>query len=781
MLFLLPPACAQDLKTAVPLPPSPPPASAPSPSPTPPEDPNAPSATGRANPYGDLPPARDLYTQLPAPGGLLPRFGLDVFRTGAGNPEITTDLPVGPDYVLGPGDGLEIDLWGGISQRLTTVVDREGRISLPEAGTLVVAGLTLAQAQERIRNTLLPQFRNVSVDVALRRVRTVRVYVVGDVQRPGAYDISSLSTPLNALYMAGGPTTRGSLRTVRHYRGTQLVRSVDLYDFLLHGIRSDVERLQPGDTILVPPVGPQVTVLGMVRRPAMYELRQEKALSEVLDLAGGVLVAATFTQIKVERIVAHQQRILLSLDVPDATVADGIAQALLAFQVADGDRVTISPIDPYSNRTVYLEGHVVRPGKYPYREGMQLGDLIRSQHDLLPEPAIRAELIRLQPPDFRPVTTEFNLDALLAGADPLELQPFDTVRIFGRYENDAPMVSISGEILRPGEYALSKGMTAAALVRRAGSFRRSAYRDQAELSSYVVENGKKILTDRRTIAIGKAVEGDAAADVLLKPRDELLVRPLAGWSQIGSAVKLGGEVEYPGKYSIREGERLSSVLKRAGGFRPEAYPAGAVLERTEVREFQERSRNELVRRIETQGLMTRFAPADAEDKGAEQAALMRAMQQQQQQALANLKSQPVPGRLVVTIGGDISRWENTPADIALRNGDSLYIPKRPDYVIVSGQVYNPTAISFTPGKNAAWYLQRAGGFTEMANKKAVFVVRANGWVVGEKGKALSTRLQPGDAVVVPEKIVGGSAAWKHLMNLAQISTAVALVTSVAIQ
>ena len=257
---------------------------------------------------------------------------------------------------------------------------------------------------------------------------------------------------------------------------------------------------------------------------------------------------------------------------------------------------------------------------------------------------------------------------------------------------------------------------------------------------------------------------------------------MPGWSQVGAGITLTGEVEYPGRYTIQEGERLSSVIKRAGGFRREAYPPGAALERVEVRELQERNRAELVRRIETQSATTRFAAGDADpDKGSDQAALMRAVQQQQQQVLSNLKSQPVPGRLVVNIDADISRWEGTPADIALRNGDTLSIPKRPDHVLVSGQVYNPTAVSFAPGKTAGWYLKRAGGFSELANKKSVFIIRVNGWVVTDKGKVLSTRLQPGDSIVVPEKLLGGSSAWKYLMTMAQVSTAIALVSSVALK
>src|SRR6266404_9428258 len=224
----------------------------------------------RANPYADIPSLYDMYVQTSVHQRPNERFGLAAFRNTANDPRaIPIDLPVGPDYVIGPGDGLEIDLWGGVSQRLFRVVDREGRVSLPEVGPLLVSGRNLADVQQAVQQVLRTQYRDVSADVSLSRLRTVRVYVVGDVTAPGAYDISSLSTPLNALFAAGGVTPRGSLRALKHYRGKQLVEEVDAYDLLLHGVRSDMRRLENGDTLLVPALGPQVTVDGMVRRPAI--------------------------------------------------------------------------------------------------------------------------------------------------------------------------------------------------------------------------------------------------------------------------------------------------------------------------------------------------------------------------------------------------------------------------------------------------------------------------------------------------------------------------------
>ncbi len=753
----------------------------------PPErDPNAatsPEVLHRTTPFNLL-SMRDLYTQVPDQTSSLRRFGSDAFLSrGMGSKTASFDLPVGPDYILGPGDSLNIDLWGGLSQRFTRSVDREGRISLPESGPVVVAGLTLERAQKLIEDALAPQFRNARVEVSVTRLRTVRIYVVGDVQRPGAYDVSSLSTPLNALYAAGGPTAVGSLRIVRHYRGKQLIREVDLYDFLLRGVRSDTERLEPGDTILVPPVGTQVTISGMVRRPAIYELRSEARLSEVLDLAGGLLVSAAMREIKVERIEAHENRITLSVHVPKGGAEEALRASIESFKVQDGDHVVVAPILPYSERAIYVEGHVIRPGKVAYRDNMSLSDVIHSYQDLLPEPAERAELIRLRPPDYRPETIDFNLSEVLIGNDPIQLQPFDTVRIFGRYEIDAPKVAVQGEVVRPGYYPLPEGLTAAQLVRMAGGFKRSALLESADLTSYDVVHGEKIVSRRSTLNIGRAVKDkDSSADALLKPGDVLTIHQLSGWNDIGASVIVKGEVMYSGMYGIQDGEKLSSVLKRAGGFRPGAYPTGAVLLRNQVRELEEKSRTELIHHLETTSPSAMLSPSVTGQEGIGTLQLIMA---QQKQVVQELKSRPPAGRLVIKISSDISAWENTSADIELRAGDVLTIPKKPSFVLVTGQVYNSAALTFVPGKNAGWYLSHAGGPTNVANKKEIFVIRANGSVVGRdsgewyNNNVLDTKMQPGDIVVVPQKIIGGSNLWRNMLATAQLAANIAITAHVA--
>jgi protein involved in polysaccharide export with SLBB domain len=840
-----------------------------------PSPPRQPALQHQPDPYADVPSLYDLYSQYAGHSPVLQRFGADIFRNGTGNfNQLPMDMPVGPDYVLGPGDGVNIDLWGGVSERLVRVVDRQGRVALPEVGAVEVSGKNLGDVQHLVQTALRTQFRDVQADVSLSRLRSVRVYVVGDVERPGAYDVSSLSTPLNAVYMAGGPTSAGSLRIIRHYRGTQLLQQVDVYDLLLHGVHSDLQGLQPGDTILVPPLGSEVTVEGMVRRPAIYELNGEKNLAEILELAGGVLRSGTLRHVDVERVEAHQSRTMLRLDIPENNNQASVTQALDDFQIQDGDKVKISPILPYADKTVYLEGHVFRPGKFAYRDGMKVTDLIHSYKDLLPEPYLRhAEIIRLNPPDNQPQVLAFNLaDALAGKAQDVALKPFDTVRVFGRFDfedppvvtvsgevrdpgdhvtngatylrdavylaggtapdaelNDAqvfrktndgrlevmnvdlrkaltgdpkdnilllpkdrvfihkdlartdpPAVQVQGEVARPGKYPLGEGMTAADLVRLAGGLKRSAYTQEADLTRYMVENGSQMLGEQLTVPIAKALADEPDSDVRLHDGDVLTIRQLAGWTDVGATIIVKGEVAHPGTYGIKEGERLSSIIQRAGGFRSDAYPYGAVFERVQVRDLEAKNHEELIREIEGQGTDLRQAPdGDQDQKLAKAAAL-----QQWEATLQQLQDTPPEGRLVVHISSKMKRWVNTPADIRVRAGDSIYIPKKTNMVVVDGSVYNPTAITYKPGKSADWYLRQAGGPTAMANKKAVFVIRADGSVVGGSGGLFSggvgrSALQPGDMVVVPQKVFSANTRWKNILQSAQLAYAVGIAIQVA--
>src|SRR5215472_3148600 len=445
-----------------------------------------------------------------------------------------------------------------------------------------------------------------------------------------------------------------------------------------------MQRLESGDTLLVPIIGQEVTIQGMVRRPGIYELADENSLAQVLQLAGGVLPSGTLRHVDVDRVQAHESRTMLRVDLPENNDKTSATEALEQFNVQDGDKIKISPILPFSEKTVYLDGHVFRPGKYAYRDGMKITDLVHSYSDLLPEPYKQhAEIIRLNGPSLKPEILAFNLGDALQGKDQdLVLKPFDTIRVFGRFdfedppiitvsgevrdpgdhvtngatylrdavflagnatpdaelddvqvfrktaegklevlnadlkkaiagdqkENillqpqdrvfihksvqrvDPPTVEVQGEVPRPGKYPLGKDMTATELVRLAGGLKRSAYTQLAELTRYDLEPENHVESEHIPIKIGQALSGEPDTDMRLRAGDVLTIKEIAGWKDIGATIKVDGEVVHPGTYGIQEGEHLSDVLARAGGFRDDAYPYGAIFERAEIRELEEKNR-----------------------------------------------------------------------------------------------------------------------------------------------------------------------------------------------
>jgi len=658
-----------------------------------------------------------------------------------------------------------------------------------------------------------------------------------------------------------------------------LIEEVDAYDLLLHGIRGDLARLENGDSLLVPPLGPVVKIDGMVRRPALYELHSEKTLEDALDLAGGILPAAALRHIEVQRLVAHEKRTMLSVEIGETSDPEAVRAQLRGLAVQDGDEIHIFPIAPYNSASIYLEGHVLRPGRYSYKPEMKLTDLVTSYADLLPEPSTRyAEIIRLRAPDYHPVVETFDLAAALEHAEKAPtLEPLDTVHIFGRFDfepdpevivtgevrapgryrtsgqqhlrdaiflaggvtpdawldsaqlfrrlqdgtsrvfsinlNDAlagdPLnnvlvqprdrilvhrhpeqvspasVYVKGDVARPGRYPLAANMRVADLVQSAGGLLRSANPDAGDLTHYAIptnSSGERIPSGHQDLSLAAALAGKEDQNLPLLAGDVLTVPQQAGWNDIGATVTLRGEVRKPGVYGIRPGEHLSSLLSRAGGLMPTAYPRAAGLWRDEVRELQEKNRRQLIERLEQESTVVK---ASASTTGAEEAALQQAAVQQRQRVLEGLRKAPVSGRLVIHLRPDRKDFAGSSDDIELRAGDWLTIPKQPGEVLVTGQVYNSNALTYTPGRNAGWYLSRAGGPTELANKGAIFIIRSDGSVTGGKqggfwsGSVLSATMGPGDTIVVPEKpVLGSNATFKNIIALAQVASSAALVAAV---
>jgi protein involved in polysaccharide export with SLBB domain len=650
-------------------------------------------------------------------------------------------------------------------------------------------------------------------------------------------------------------------------RGRQELEEIDAYDLLLHGVTPDAQKLENGDTLMVPPLGPQVTVTGMVRRPAIYELNGEKTVADALELAGGILPAAALRHVEVQRLEAHEKRTMLSLDLsPD----NSSNEQLVTFRIQDGDEIHIFPIAPYNQDAIYLQGHVLRPGRYSFHDGMKLTDLVATYKDILPEPAAHyGEIIRLNAPDFHPTVVSFDLATAMKdpSAAP-SLQPLDTVRIFSRFDFEpAPTVSvvgevrvpgtyrtsgqaslrdaiylaggltpnaalntaqlfrfnpdgsskifsvnlgealsgsaadnillqprdrllihrntsqvepstveITGEVAKPGRYPFTGNMHVEDLIRAAGGLKRSADTNTADLTRYAASGGS---AEQLQISLASLNNGNATEDVPLRSGDVLAIRQVPGWSDVGASVKVSGEVVHPSTYGIEPGQRLSAVLQRAGGFTKQAYPYGAVLMRREVREMETANQLKLITRLKVEREQLKTLPdGDMDQKNAKLNAIA-----QTDSTLSQLSANPPIGRVVIHITSDVTQWMNTSADVTLRDGDVLVIPKKANVVTVNGQVFNPTAISAQPGRSAKWYLSQAGGLTPIADKKAVFVIRADGSVISAKnntdswwgGDPLSSALRPGDTVVVPEKTpkIGGP-NWQVIMQSLQVASSVAL-------
>lgn len=803
----------------------------------------------------------------------LRQFGYDLFLRPPTTFAPVTDVPVGPDYTIGPGDSLNIVLWGGVQETLQAEVDRNGTIVLPRLGVVQVWGLTLDQVQNLLRRRFAQFFPAFEMAVTLGRLRTIQVYIVGEVLQPGTYTVSSLSTVINALFASGGPTKNGSLRQIRLVRQGRTVHTLDLYDFLLQGNKSQDHILLSGDTIFVPVIGAVAGVAGNVKRPAIYEFKPGTTLQSLLELAGGVTPLGYLQRVQVERVVANEKKVVVDLNLaPGRSLPK--ATPVWQTRLADGDLVRVFPITTVLENIVTLEGHVLRPGRYELKPGMRLRDVLRSYNDLLPEPYTDyAEIVRLVPPALRRIVVPFNPGALLAGdvSQNLFLQPQDTVRLFSQQDfADPPRATIEGEVRKPntypvlgemrvkdlvaqagwvtreayleraevvrltkerdlialpfnlglalqgesthnlllqdedrlvvhninernfleqarvsglvtnpGTYPLTRGMRVSDLIFRASGVTKFAYLEKAELTRRRISQGGDVAL-RIEISLDRALANDPEHNLLLEDFDHLLVRSIPDVEEV-QTVELVGEVLFPGVYPILKGERLSSVLRRAGGFTSEAYLRGAVLTRPSAKASQEKRLQELVR-TEEEALL-------AESALGTQTALTEGEAEIRQQAfdfrrdlLARLRTVQLEGRVVVHLQ-PLEQFTGSVADVEVEPGDRLEIPQVPKYVNVLGEVYNRAALVYNPKNTVADYLQQVGGLRADALEKEIYLVQLDGTVisnsqsqfavVSDQGQIMrfrdffAVKPQPGDSIVVPRRTTE-PATLRNIRDIVQI-------------
>ena len=578
-------------------------------------------------------------------GSPLRQYGYAVFASYVSSFAPIDDVPVGPDYVVGPGDTLTISLWGQLENTVYRTVDRSGQIILPRVGDLRVWGLTFAQADRLIREQLGRYFRGFQTSVSMGRLRTVRVQIIGEVCQPGSFTVNALATMTQALYTAGGPTKLGSLRNVRLLRNSHVVGEMDLYDFLLRGDRSRDFRLEAGDTIFVPTIGDVAAIAGEVKRPAIYEIRHDVRLADLVEVAGGTTPSSYVKRVQIVRAQPSAERVTLDVDLSGYYLKGDMESNP---PVHAGDLVLIHKNEGRIYNTVKVDGAVKYPGVYELKPMMRLSQLVPPDR-MLPESfADRVEIARRRP--------DYSVEVL-------------------------------------------------------------------------------------SVNLRKAWGGDLDQDTLLRANDEVTVRTEM---RAARTMTLTGQVMRPGTYVIAEGERLSSVLERAGGFTSRASLKGSVFTRASLRKVEQEQLNSFVRVQEQRILAEASTTVMGMDK--EDAAIGAGVVQARRDFLRALASRVAVGRMVIKVVPS-EQLKNTTEDIVLVDGDRLEVPEPVDSVLVLGSVRSSTSVLHAPGANVDYYVNRVGGYTKEAEKKETHIVRADGSAVS--GFSNIRTVEPGDTIIVP--------------------------------
>ena len=670
----------------------------------------------------------------------LERFGYDFFRNAGRTPRVA-DVPVPVGYIIGPGDQINLQFFGNKNKVYQLVVNRDGVINFPEIGPISVAGLSFESLRREVTLRVTKQMIGVHVSVTLGSLRSIRVLVLGDVERPGVYSVSGFSTAVNVLLAGHGVKETGSLRRIEVRRNGRVVSRLDLYDLLLRGDTQGDTQVRQGDVVFVPPVGDTVAVYGEVNRPAIYEIRGKTTVADLIALAGGRLVTASADGVKVTRV-----------ETQGSSGRDVGWEEVGREALRNGDIVHVPVKLDKPHRSVRLSGRVQRSGLYEWTPGMWLTDLLPDADALKPGADVRYLLVRRK---IRLRTQDELLAPNLAAAwraprtsADLTLLPGDTVfvfrggvpRIYAFREVGGGGVSVGGAVRVPGSYPLVKGMRLSDLIRAGGGLQRSASRTEAELARYLGvgnEGHWKIVP----VDLAGVLAGDAAADIRLRRSDELTIK-------IRSAVRrrtvtVTGRVRFPGKYYIERGERLSNLLQRVGGLMDDAFPGGVIF----LRSALQRREHENLQRVADRFERELASVALGSEGGAQRLATGQAL-------LNRLRSTEATGRLVIDLPAIIAG--DGEKDIVLQNGDQLLVPEIPWEVSVVGEVQRPSSHLYDPDLDRDDYVRLSGGLTDKADAARIYIVRANGGVVAEatasrffyRSNDVAT-VQPGDSIIVP--------------------------------
>jgi len=713
------------------------------------------------------------------------QFGYDFFQSPSTIFTPADKLPVSSEYIIGPGDEIKISIWGKIQTLLDVIVERDGTITLPTIGTIGVSGLSFKELKDVLHREASKYYKGFEMSVSMGSLRTITVYVVGNAARPGTYTISSLSSIINALFEAGGPNKNGTMRDIQLIRKGETIIHLDLYDFLLRGDKTKDVRLLPEDVVFIPTVGRRAAVAGNVTRPAIYELDPSMKLSGLISMAGGVSAMGYMQRIQVETIFQNEVKKLLDSNFKDISGDKDIL-------ISDGDIVKVFQISNVLVNSVVLRGNVSRPGSYQWFQGMRVTDVIKnSEKDLMPETYFDHALIeRFVPPDFHKEMMSIDLGKALFAKDPVEnrlLRPYDLITVYSKWEyQERPRIRITGAVHKPGDFELKRNMRISDLIKLAGGLKYYAFSEKAELTR-VKPTAEGPKTEFIPVNLAKALADDEAADIVLYENDFLFVRAVPDWD-LYKTVTLGGEVKFPGIYTVKKDDRLSSLLERAGGLTSNAYVRGAMFFRESVRQLQQEQIDEMVDRLQRE-LLSAGVAGLASSTSSEDATLIRVENEQKRIFLDKLRTIRAKGRITIRLPQDIQTLKGSASDITLNDGDLINIPSNPKTVQVVGSVYNQTAFIYDDSKGVSDYIDLAGGYTDNADSNGTYVLMADGSTAkGSSGflgfrkswESAGSGIGAGDTIVVPEKLE--RVAWmRNVKDITQILSQIAVTAAVVLK
>lgn len=683
-----------------------------------------------------------------------PVFGRNLFNNELLTFEPAMNIPAPADYILGAGDQVIIDVWGASQMTFDNVISPEGFIVAEGVGRIKLAGLTLAEADKYV-NTILGEYYNgSSISLSIGEIRNVKVDIVGEVVAPGSYTLSAFSTLFNALYMAGGIGEFGSLREISVYRNGKAVSRIDVYDYILNGNNTGNIRLQDNDLIVVAPYNAIVNIQGKVKRPMMYEIKDDESLAKLLSYTGGLTGDAYDKNIRVIRKNGREYSV--------HTVAKN---DLGAFTLFDGDSIYVDSIIPRFSNMVEIKGAVFHPGMYQVDGKIRtVLDLLEAADGLREDAFLARAVMHRRKADRRLEVLSINLQGILDGTSPdVELRKEDVLFIPSVEEmRGQETLKISGEVNYPGVYEFAENTTLEDFVLQAGGLTNVASTAKIDIYRRVYNpkslEGSDTITEVFCFALKDGFVIDGTPGFELAPFDEVHVRK-SPVNNLIKSVTVDGAVNFKGDYAMHNHNyRLSDLVKDAGGFATSSYPQGARLYRKMSLE-EKMQRDNMIKQSQKQI----FEDALRSDKAFDMAI---------SDSLINLNATFGDSYLLDI---DLSSAVENPgcdADIVLREGDKLIVPEYAATVKISGEVRYPVTVTYLEGKNLNHYIKHAGGYADRAKKNGVYAIYMNGGV--KKISKLSSKdIQPGMEIVVPAKNLKKKMTTAEIVTIGSASASIA--------